>query len=65
MFRRVLVLILLSFPFLLKTGHGLQSGVLPIGASLNYFSYFGGSENDKGISVAVEPSGNICRCIRF
>ena len=59
MFRRTLVLILLSFSFLLKTGHGLQFGVSPIGASLKYFTYLGGSENDKGISVAVEPSGNI------
>jgi hypothetical protein len=59
MFRRTLILILFSFSFLLNVGPGLLSGVSPVGARLDYFSYLGGSENDIGISVAVEPSGNI------
>jgi hypothetical protein len=59
MLRRTLVLVSLSFYFLLNSGFDLQSGVSPIEVSLNYFTYLGGSENDKGISVAVCPSGNI------
>lgn len=59
MFRRTLILILLSLSFFSNAGLSLEPGISPVRASLAYFTYLGGSRNDRGISVAVEPSGNI------
>jgi hypothetical protein len=59
MLRRTLIFILIPLSIVWSGELRLQSGVSPIGASLNYFTYLGGSEVDRGISVAVDPSRNI------